>query len=276
MKAAPRGRWGAVVTGALLAATAGAETPAADGDAAWAAVRTRAEAIHSFRGRATLTFTGAEEGVYEVAFGRVRPDAARMEVSSPLGAVALILTARDGKLLAYNVGERAAGFGPDSAEHLAAALDADVGANLTGLLDWFAACPGEPAAGDAGCDVRVEPRRDEGGRLSGYAVSWVRRDTGETAQELTTDAAGTRLTAARSQDRDGGAVEVRYDDWRETDGVAMPRRVTFTTPDLTADVKVTKLAVNVEIPAEAFSLDTPPGTEDIFYWLGPGEIQRDE
>lgn len=224
--------------------------------------------LQNYRGQATLTIAGGERpGTYNVSFGRVLPDKSRLEIGTPLGGTAFILTAKAGTLMAYNVPERAAGVGPDSREHVAAALDADLGGNLGEILDWLAGIPGTMEADVVSGKIWLEATA-AGGDVT---ASWSGPDDGILLQEITLDEKTGRLKSARRFDGGEIAASAEFDEWKKEKGFEFARHAVVKTADVSCDIKITKLEANVEIPAEAFALETPPGTESIIYWKAGGD-----
>jgi len=261
-------RYLALILAAFAAAAGAADIvspdPAADlGRDVLARLALARTGLQTYRGQATLTIAGGERpGTYNVSFGRILPDKSRLEIGTPLGGTGLVLTANAGTMMAYNVPERSAGIGPESREHLAAVLDADLGGNLAETLDWLVGIPGTMEADVLADKVRLSAAA-EGGDAT---ASWSRPADGVLLQEITIDDKTLKLKSARRFDNGEIAASAEFDKWKKESGFEFARHVIVKTAALTCDVKVTKLEANVEIPAEAFELQTPPGTESIIYW----------
>jgi len=206
--------------------------------------------LRTFEGEARLSL--CLDGVRQRASALIlfsRPSDLKMDVTGPLG-VRLMTAAASGDSLRV--------FLPRSNELYEGRADGDALERITGV-DLGMWPLWRAALGAAWVDPgRVEGFEREGDRLI------VRVGEGEGTRRLTFDARGLTLAGEEVYDREGGLVVRReMRDYREVDGVVLPRRIALFQGADEVRVEYTEWKVNREIAGERLRLRVPEGVNRV-------------
>jgi hypothetical protein len=241
------------------------------------ALERRWEETPSIRGAATVKVYGEEESNFTLAWGRLRPDRTRLEVSAPLYGTAVVLTARGEEVLAYYPHEDAAVLMTGAEWDPSALLGTAFEYNLHELVDGLLGRPplylADVTAGTLAATVTP-------GELGSEKIAWRQPETSSRVQELTLSealAGGERRPLhLRLFEADAAVVDVTYAEWGAAagEGPAAPRAVTLKTEDRVAEIRITKLEFDIAFPEEAFSTTPPAGAT--VYEPAPAAERYDE
>lgn len=249
---------------AILAGSATADdAPAADILSRLGALERRWQEVPSARGAAAVKVYGEEESTFTLAWGRLRPDRTRLEVSAPLYGTAVVLTARGEEVLAYYPPENAAVVMTAEEWNPSAVLGTAFDYNLHELVDGLIGRPPLHLDDVTAATLEVEATPTDSG---GEKITWRRAGTPSRVQELTLSAAPgaggeRRPLYLRLFEADAAVADVTYAEWTPAsdEAPAWPRAVTLKTETGTAEIRITKLEFGVALPEEAFSTTPPAG-----------------
>ncbi|UCH78288.1 MAG: hypothetical protein JSU81_11300 [Candidatus Coatesbacteria bacterium] len=268
---------GAAAAGAPSAIAATDDAPATDILSRLAAFEERWEETPAVRGAATVKVYGEEESNFTLAWGRLRPDRTRLEVSAPLYGTAVVLTARGEEMLAYYPHENAAVVMTAEEWNPSAVLGTAFDYNLHELVDGLLGQPPLYLVDGTAAALEVEATPGDSG---GEKIVWRRAETSSRVQELTLSAAFAggerRPLHLRLFEADAPVVDVTYAEWTPAvgEGPAAPRAVTLKTEDRVAEIRITKLEFDVAFPEGAFSTTPPAGAA--VYEPAPAAERYDE
>lgn len=219
----------------------GPSRPLADPDAVLTAAIGHCTALRSLTAEVGLSGrVGRERLRGRLLVGLAAPASVRIEAVAPFGAPYFLLAGRDGvATLLFPRDDRVLPEAPVS--DILEAL-AGLAVRAPDLRAWLAGCPGS------------EPRPDT---ARAYGETWAAVDLAEsgTAWFRRFDR-GWWLVA-----RTGGALRVEFDGHAGVQPleVRIGRASPDVAPPLDVRLALRQIAINVDLPAEAFSLDVPPG-----------------
>jgi outer membrane lipoprotein-sorting protein len=228
------------------------------------------EAVATLRGTAAFKAYGAMEGNFNAAFAYVRPDRGRLEISTPLGGTALVITARGDEMLLYYPLDDVAVVAP-GAEWAFAGMPVGTG-GFYQLLNWLAARPrlygAEVRAGAV--TLAAEPAGD-----GNVALTWRRTSDGARLQMVTVAAEPFRLLSARLFEGEAAVFDATYDDWRARGEATMPYAITLRAEETLVEIAVKKLETNAPVDDGAFSTVPPEGAAVMETWPPAAELDAE-
>jgi outer membrane lipoprotein-sorting protein len=182
-----------------------------------------------------------------------RPGSLRVEVLNFWGQAVFLLLAREGRLLAYSVGEEVVFEGEASPENLSRFIPGsfaveDVADLLLGGVLWFSRDVEETSV-----------TRADGFGLYQFV------DKGKRLQRLWVDPQTLAVIRQDLISSEKGDVVVRIDreDFTEESGCLFPRKIKAHLPTAQSDIEVrySRLKVNAPLSSEAFTFAPPPGVQ---------------